>query len=224
MATSPTTTPTPHLPPLPPTKPPTNHYTRRTTAPSASKPCYICHKPTQTVLITPCTRDFFYICPGHLHDRAFAVPAPGEPGASASSGPEAAKKKKDDELAADIKALTAEYAARAARRKAAKKARAKAAEKSNGKTTKDDTDPALDKQEREDNGTESGDEREKEEKIAALRARSEEVVEPKAFVLQRDIYGMRVQRMKDAAAAKRRGEVRARNPGAFTFPAVPRTM
>ncbi|KAN0097285.1 VPS4-associated protein 1, partial [Tylopilus felleus] len=51
-----------------------NLYYKRTAA--TAKACYICYKPTVTVLATIDTADFFYICPIHLMDRGFATRAP----------------------------------------------------------------------------------------------------------------------------------------------------
>ncbi|KAG9317628.1 VPS4-associated protein 1 [Chiua virens] len=51
-----------------------NFYYKRTAA--TAKACYICYKPTVTVLATIDTSDFFYTCPVHLTDRGFATRAP----------------------------------------------------------------------------------------------------------------------------------------------------
>ncbi|KAF8558806.1 DUF1742-domain-containing protein [Imleria badia] len=51
-----------------------NFYYKRTAA--TAKACYICYKPTATVLATIDTADFFYTCPVHLTDRGFATRAP----------------------------------------------------------------------------------------------------------------------------------------------------
>ncbi|KAI0332459.1 DUF1742-domain-containing protein [Cubamyces sp. BRFM 1775] len=48
----------------------TNLYYKR--AVGTSKPCYICHKPTTTVLATINTVDFIYTCDTHLSDPGFA--------------------------------------------------------------------------------------------------------------------------------------------------------
>ncbi|KAF8843171.1 DUF1742-domain-containing protein [Paxillus ammoniavirescens] len=51
-----------------------NLYYKRTAA--AAKVCYICYKPTTTVLATIDTTDFLYTCTVHLSDRGFATRAP----------------------------------------------------------------------------------------------------------------------------------------------------
>ncbi|KAG5726396.1 hypothetical protein E4T56_gene3919, partial [Termitomyces sp. T112] len=47
-----------------------NVYYKRTTA--TAKGCYVCYKPTTTVLATVGATDFVYTCPVHLTDRGFA--------------------------------------------------------------------------------------------------------------------------------------------------------
>lgn len=50
----------------------TNLYYKRTTG--TPKACYICYKPTTTVLATINTTDFIYTCDTHLTDSGFASP------------------------------------------------------------------------------------------------------------------------------------------------------
>ncbi|KAF9222056.1 DUF1742-domain-containing protein [Gyrodon lividus] len=50
-----------------------NLYYKRTAA--TAKACYICYKPTTTVLATIDTTDFLYTCSVHLTDRGFATRA-----------------------------------------------------------------------------------------------------------------------------------------------------
>jgi hypothetical protein len=90
-----------------------NVYHLRTVAEASSKSCYVCHKPSTKVFITPDNKvrvllclclhhnimtmgltnfnvwqDFFYICTSHLSDRGFASPI-------VDAEAEAAKKKKE---------------------------------------------------------------------------------------------------------------------------------
>ncbi|WVR04923.1 hypothetical protein IAU60_001935 [Kwoniella sp. DSM 27419] len=76
------------------------YYERKTGTP---RPCYICHRPTQTVLATLTTDDFVYTCEGHLSDPASPI-APVIPPVATPS-PE------------DIKRVVSEYQAREARKK-----------------------------------------------------------------------------------------------------------
>ncbi|KZT12880.1 DUF1742-domain-containing protein [Laetiporus sulphureus 93-53] len=48
----------------------TNLYYKRAVA--TARPCYVCHKPTTTVLATIQTVDFIYVCDTHLSDPGFA--------------------------------------------------------------------------------------------------------------------------------------------------------
>ncbi|KAL0949859.1 hypothetical protein HGRIS_009892 [Hohenbuehelia grisea] len=61
----------------------TNLYYKRTTG--TPKACYVCYKPTTTVLATINTTDFIYACPGHLTDPGFASPV-GETGDNVGGG------------------------------------------------------------------------------------------------------------------------------------------
>jgi len=79
-----------------------NIYHHRHVVAGSSKPCFICYKPTTSVLITPDNRDFFYTCQGHLTDRGFAQPI-GHPGEDAEA------KKKREELEREIELVKKEY-------------------------------------------------------------------------------------------------------------------
>ncbi|WVQ79621.1 hypothetical protein IAT38_001721 [Cryptococcus sp. DSM 104549] len=100
--------------PAPPTPLQNVYYERKTGTP---RPCYVCNRPTQTVLATIKTEDFLYTCDGHLSDPASPIAAPAPP-----PGPSAE----------DIRKVVADYNAREARKK-------KGAEK------KDDKDKDKDK-------------------------------------------------------------------------------
>ncbi|OCF44735.1 hypothetical protein I317_01425 [Kwoniella heveanensis CBS 569] len=75
------------------------YYERKTGTP---RPCYICNRPTQTVLSTLKTEDFLYTCDGHLTDPA----SPIAPSAAATTGP----------TADDIKKVISDYHSREARK------------------------------------------------------------------------------------------------------------
>jgi len=60
-----------------------NVYYKRTAA--TAKACYVCYKPSTTVLATINTTDFLYTCPGHLTDPNFATLL-GESGGAKTSG------------------------------------------------------------------------------------------------------------------------------------------
>ncbi|RYO63972.1 hypothetical protein AA0116_g3262 [Alternaria tenuissima] len=70
----------------------------RRVADNAAKACWICYKPSTSVLITPSNKDFFYICPGHLSDKGFCQP-------EADEAKRIADQKKQDELDREIEAI-----------------------------------------------------------------------------------------------------------------------
>jgi len=104
-----------------------NIYFKRTAA--TAKPCYMCYRPTTTVLATLNTTDFLYTCDGHLIDRGFATliePPPDDAQAAPS-----AKKVSDEE----IRRVKEEYEERQRRKqeKAKDNDKGKDAEDSKGK-------------------------------------------------------------------------------------------
>nr|XP_019043116.1 hypothetical protein I302_08827 [Kwoniella bestiolae CBS 10118]OCF22046.1 hypothetical protein I302_08827 [Kwoniella bestiolae CBS 10118] len=108
------------------------YYERKT---GTARPCYICNRPTTTVLATIKTEDYLYTCEGHLTDSGFASPIPTP---ASTSGPSAD----------DIKKVIADYHQREAR-----------------KNTKDDKDKDKDKDKKDDKDKDKDkDEQEKEEK------------------------------------------------------------
>ncbi|EEB05751.1 fungal protein [Schizosaccharomyces japonicus yFS275] len=54
-----------------------NSYTVRQVAVSNQKACFICYRPSSTVLVEEAKRDFFYVCRSHLRDPGFATPNKG---------------------------------------------------------------------------------------------------------------------------------------------------
>ncbi|KAB8542127.1 hypothetical protein FH972_025590 [Carpinus fangiana] len=192
-----------------------NTYHRRAVAPTAPKPCFICFKSTTTVLITPCNKDFFYICPGHLLDRGFAIPL-GTAGVDMAQRAAAERERKRKEaLAAEIEKVTAEYAERRRRRR----------EKGKGKDGEGDAKKDKDK-EKED----SKEDKERDEKIKKLEKEggaagdeAEQKAEegddvPRIFNLHKSVYQMRVNRVRQALLQKREREAVQKMGG---FPAVP---
>ena len=179
----------------------TNLYHRRLVADSAAKPCWICYKPSSTVLITPDSSDYFYLCAGHLSDSKFAI---------AKDAEDLAEKKRQEQLEREIESVKKEYQDRLAK-KAAKKA---------AKDSKDEKKSASDKEADEA-------EKEKDEKVKELEAKKsgsaeggkKAVVEgPRVFELQKQFFQMRLQRKRDAERARQQRE-RMRQPG--LFPSVP---
>jgi hypothetical protein len=180
-----------------------NLYHRRLVAESSGKACWICYKPSSTVLITPGSDDWFHICPGHLTDRKFAIPKDEE---------DLANKKREEELEKEIEAVKKEFAEKA--RKKADKRKEKEKDKDGDK----DKDKKKDEQKEDEK-----DEKEKEEKLKELEKKKDPAAKvtvegPRVFELHKNFYQMRLQKKREAEIAKRNRD-RMRAPGAF--PSVP---
>lgn len=91
-----------------------NVYHVRKVGDSSSKACFVCYKPTNTVLVTSDGKsDFFYLCEGHLVDKSFASP-------QIDPEVEAAKEKKKA-LEKEIEELEKKWKERESKKKKAKK-------------------------------------------------------------------------------------------------------
>jgi hypothetical protein len=177
-----------------------NLYHRRLVAESGAKACWICYKPSSTVLITPENDDWFHICPGHLKDNKFAI---------AKDAEDLAEKKRKEELDKEIEAVKKEFE---------EKMRKKLARRKQKEYEKEGKKEEKKKEAKED----ENDEKEKEEKLKELEEKKEParaVVEgPRIFELHKNFYQMRIQKKRDAEMAKRNRE-RMRNP--TLFPSAP---
>ncbi|KFA64622.1 hypothetical protein S40285_03937 [Stachybotrys chlorohalonatus IBT 40285] len=175
-----------------------NEYTHRKVAEASAKACDICYKSTSSVLITPDKKDFFYVCSVHLKDRYFCTPKIDE---------EALKAKREKDLAEEKERLKKEYEEKK-RKKEEKEAKEKEKEKNKDKDKddkkKDDDDKKDDKAE----DSKKEDTPPKEE-------------EPRVFELKSTFYQQRLQRKRQAEAAKRDRE-RASKPD--YFPSVPTNL
>jgi hypothetical protein len=78
-------------------------------ADTAAKACFVCYKPSTSVLITPDNKDFFYVCPVHLQDRHFCSPI--------VDSEHAAAKAKQEALAREIEIVKKEYEEKQRRKK-----------------------------------------------------------------------------------------------------------
>ena len=194
----------------------------RRVADTASKACFICYKPSASVLITPDSKDFFYVCPSHLKDSNFCTP-------SAAEAAVLAEKKKQEELDGEIEKIKQEYELK----------KKKKQEKRQEKNDKDKTDSKDKDKKKADQESDAKDEKEQEEKITALTSKQDAKAdtEPRIFVLKKYVipldvfatpdqvslvcrifYQMRLDKMRNAERAKRDRE-RLLNP--TTFPSVP---
>lgn len=179
-----------------------NLYHRRLVAESGAKACWICYKPSSTVLITPESDDWFHLCSGHLTDRKFAIPKDEE---------DLAKKKREEEIQKEIEAVKKEYEEKIRKKVEKRKQKEDAKDKDKKKDEKKDEKQEDDK-----------DEKEKNEALKALEQKKEPekavVAGPRIFELQKNFWQMRLQKRRDAEAAKRNME-RLRATGGF--PSVP---
>lgn len=215
----------------------------RRVAENASKACWICYKPTTSVLITPNNKDFFYICSGHLVDKGFCQPDPDEAAAVEA-------KKKKDELDAEIEKVKKEYDEKQKLKREKRKAKDKEKDKAKEKESRS-------KDEEED----TKDEKAKDDKVrsyevtsmhvAYITSRSRSfprrkrtlklILDPAysvsiskyhivilplpftthtlyAYIRYRSFYQMRLDKIRNAELAKRNRE-RLNNPA--NFPSVP---
>ncbi|KAF1983024.1 DUF1742-domain-containing protein [Aulographum hederae CBS 113979] len=179
-----------------------NVWHHRRVGDSASKACWICYKPSTSVLITPDNKDFFYICVGHLKDRSFCTPDAAEASA-------AEERKKKEELDKEIELVKKGYEEKVKKRKERRKEK----EKEKGKESKDEK--------KQDEEEDKKDEKEKEEKIKELEKKEPQAEAgdgPRIFALHRNFYQMRLDRIRNAEIAKRNRE-RMKSPN--LFPSVP---
>ncbi|KAK4195541.1 VPS4-associated protein 1 [Triangularia verruculosa] len=178
-----------------------NEYTHRKVAETAAKSCEICYKPSSSVLITPDSKDWFYVCPSHLGDAGFCAPKIDH------AAIEARKKK---ELEAEIERVKKEYEERQQKKK----------EKAEKKDDKDGKDKDKEKKdEKEDD---------KEKTAAAVRSKKEDTPvsptedeEPRVFELKPTFFQQRLFKKRQAEIAKRNRE-RLRDPN--YFPSVPKNL
>ncbi|KAE8364821.1 VPS4-associated protein 1 [Aspergillus caelatus] len=193
-----------------------NIYHLRRVADTAAKACYVCHKPSSSVMITPdnklgwygtalvtSLKDFFYICPIHLKDRHFCSPI--------VDTEEEEKKKKEEALAKEIEKVKKEYEERQ------KKKKEKSKEKKSDEESKKEEGSSTDK--KADN-----DEKEQDDKIESLKKSAQSTSTstsddgPRIFALHKNFYQMRIDRLRNLEAAKRNRQ-RLQDPS--FFPSVP---
>ncbi|KAF2461423.1 AAA-ATPase Vps4-associated protein 1-domain-containing protein [Lineolata rhizophorae] len=199
-----------------------NVWHHRRVAENSAKACWICYKPSSSVLITPDNKDFFYVCPGHLKDRNFAIPDADEAAAFA-------ERKKKEEMDREIEAVKKEYE----EKKRKKKEKRKEKDKEKGKVEDNKKDKAAEKANEEED---KKDAEELEAKVGYLYlfstfcflileqinsiSKGEQKPDegPRIFSLHKKFFQMRLDRIKNAETARRNRE-RMSRPGAF--PSVP---
>ncbi|KAF7589140.1 hypothetical protein BBP40_004710 [Aspergillus hancockii] len=202
-----------------------NIYHLRRVADTAAKSCYICHKPSSSVLITSDNKDFFYTCPVHLKDRNFC--------SAIIDAEDQEKKKKEEALAKEIEKVKKEYEEKQTRKKEKKK------EKKLDEDAKNQEGSSNSSQKKDGNG--QSDEKEKDDKvlpptsnpfptnspifcvlkIESLKSATSESPSddgPRIFALHKNFYQMRIDRLRNLEAAKRNRQ-RLQDPS--FFPSVP---
>lgn len=145
-----------------------NEWHHRKVAEGQGKACWICYKPSTSVLITPDNKvcpararelhtltlqDFFYICTGHLKDRGFCTPDADEVAA-------AEEKRKKEELDREIEKVKKEYMDRQDAKAKKRKEREKKKDKDKEKSKEDKKD---------DEAEDKNDEKERDEKVSLRR-------------------------------------------------------
>ncbi|KAF9738720.1 UPF0589 protein C32H8.01c [Paraphaeosphaeria minitans] len=215
-----------------------NLWHHRKVADGSAKACWICYKPSTSVLITPNNKDFFYVCVGHLSDRGFCQPDADEAAAAAA-------RNKKEELDLEIEQVKKEYEEKQRIKREKRKEKAKEKDKEKEKDAKK-TDEEEDK----------SDEKTKDDKVRIVTARKptttsltiaadqralkvkrqssgrswashihpEQVrlVSVSSFKVfsadtRRNFYQMRIDRIRNAEAAKRNRE-RLSNPANLPSP------
>lgn len=172
-----------------------NIFHLRRVADTSSRACTVCFKPTSAVLVSEDGKaDFFYICDAHLTDPSFATP-------QLDPKVEEAKRRQEamDVEIADLKKKWDEY-----QKKKAKKSKDKKDEdKDTKKAEKEEDSPLTDL-----NSLES--KKEEDQKLISTK--------PRVFVLNRDIYNMRLGHWRSAQRSKQTQKM-LQNP--MIFPKVP---
>ncbi|KAE8150159.1 VPS4-associated protein 1 [Aspergillus avenaceus] len=178
-----------------------NVYHLRRVADTAARSCYICHKPSSSVLITPDNKDHFYVCPVHLKDRNFC--------SAIVDTEDQEKKAKDEALAREIEIVKKEYEEKQKRKKEKEKQKSDESAKDKEGTSEKKEDTNSDDKER-DNKIESL------QKSAPTASTSDDG--PRIFALHKNFYQMRIDRLRNLEAAKRNRQ-RLQDPS--FFPSVP---
>ncbi|KAJ7781558.1 VPS4-associated protein 1 [Mycena metata] len=169
----------------------TNVYYKRTAG--TPKPCYVCYKPTTTVLATINTVDFMYTCPTHLTDPGFASPFV-DPAA-------AAKPALSQE---DVGKVIAEWEDRQKRKKEKEKEKA---DKDAKDTEKDSKGKAKEKTEGEDSAASP-------KLPGSLSPKPASTPSHERFTLHRDMFAMRQGEHRKRRQTAQAKDLAPRLPGA----------
>jgi hypothetical protein len=160
-------------------------YHLRRVAETATKPCFICFKPTSAVLVSEDGKeDFFYTCDTHLKDPNFA--------AAKDPAYEAAKLKKQ-QLDAEIELLKKKWEQRGAKRDKV--------------DNKDDKSEDKDDKSKGDNSKDKSRDNSDEATVAALESQKmsqDSILDgpPRIYVLNKAVYNLRLDNWRNVQRAK----------------------
>ncbi|KAI2463563.1 DUF1742-domain-containing protein [Annulohypoxylon bovei var. microspora] len=178
-----------------------NIWNHRKVADTSAKACEVCFKPSTSVLITPESKDFFYVCPSHLRDGGFCSPIIDQ---------EAVEAKKKREMEEELERAKKEYEEKQRKKKEKDSKSSKDSDK-----TKDDDEKDSKKDEKKDDP--KLDSKDKADEKASPKPEEE----PRVFSLQRAFYQQRLDKKRQVEMAKRNRE-RLSNPN--FFPSVPKDL
>ncbi|KAJ5105425.1 hypothetical protein NUU61_002772 [Penicillium alfredii] len=148
----------------------TNVYHLRRVADTSAKACFICYKPSTSVLITPDNKDFFYVCLAHLQDRHFCSPIVDTEGQAARA--------KEEAMAQEIEKVKKEYEEKQRRKKEREKESNKDDNNKDKDTEKEKENEKTDKEktkEADATGFKSTEEKERDDKMRIDRLRNIEM-------------------------------------------------
>ncbi|KAL1977906.1 hypothetical protein VTN31DRAFT_765 [Thermomyces dupontii] len=193
-----------------------NVYHLRRVADTASKACFICYKPSSSVLITPDNKDWFYVCPVHLQDRNFCSPLDNSSGSTAAAEAEA-RRARDEALKLEIEKVKKEYEEKQRRKKEKEK---QSTEKDEGEgANKDRKGENQNKEENVDFKKTAEKDLESASPLQKADTQSEKPAGPRIFALHKTFYQMRITRQRNIEMARRSAE---RLEDASLFPSVPK--
>ncbi|KAK7060272.1 hypothetical protein VNI00_001037 [Paramarasmius palmivorus] len=172
----------------------TNLYYKRTAG--TPKACYVCFKPTTTVLATINTVDFIYTCPAHLNDPGFATQV-GEASDAASGA------RKMGLSAEEIEKVKKEWE----EKQKAKKDKEKEKEK-------EKTDNDKEKEEKKDDDKKSKETTPKSPPISPPSTSPSPGPTHQRYTLHRDFFAMRLAEHRKRRQATQAKELAPRLPGA----------
>ncbi|KAI1205063.1 DUF1742-domain-containing protein [Annulohypoxylon truncatum] len=183
-----------------------NIWNHRKVADTSAKACEVCFKPTTSVLITPESKDFFYVCPSHLKDRGFCSPIIDQ---------EAVAAKKKREMEEELERVKKEYEEKQRKKKEKETNPPKDSDK-----TKDGEEKETKKDDKKDGKKDDPKPDSKMDKAEDKTSPNPEE-EPRVFSLQRTFYQQRLDKKRQVEMAKRNRE-RLNNPN--FFPSVPKNL